>query len=549
MSGTDHTFAAVWGSIARTIPGEIALAHGSVRRTWREFDERAGRLAGALAARGIGPGSAVAIDLYNCSEYLEAFFAALKLRATPINVNYRYLGQELVYLLSDAGANAIIFHSSLAGRVEGARAGLPAVHTWIQVAEAGEAPPAGCDDYEALLAQHEPVAALPPDTADTLLSYTGGTTGLPKGVKYNAAAMTRTALNTRTMVVGRPVPDDVPPAEMARRLAAEQARAIAIPAAPLMHSTGLTFTALPTLCAGGTVVTLTSRSFDARELIRAIETERASTVAMVGDAFARPLVRALEEDEESGRRHDLSSLRIMVSAGVAWSAETKSRLLDFAPQAILSDNCGATEGVHYGSHITRKGEAASTAEFLRSPGLLLLDEDGNILPGMPGQTGLLAHTTAGVAYHNDPEKSAGVFRIIDGKQYAVPGDFGRFEADGRFTLLGRGSNTINTGGEKVHPEEVEHAVKALPGIDDCIAVGLPDERFGQRVAVVVQRRPGAKLDGPAIVEALKKQLAGYKVPRQFVFVPVVPRFPNGKSDYATARSLASDGTAARGRID
>jgi fatty-acyl-CoA synthase len=544
VTAAGYSFASLWQDIARAIPDEIALVHGDRRRSWREFEDRAARLAGALAARGVKPGAAVAIDLYNCSEYLEAYCATLKLRATPLNVNYRYLGAELAYLLNDAGATAMIFHTSLADRVAPARPDLPAVSAWIQVAEAGETPPAGDEDYEALIASHAPAAALPPDPADTLLSYTGGTTGLPKGCKYNVVAMTQVALNTRAMVVGKPVPDDVHPAETARRLAAEGSRAVAIPAAPLMHSTGLQFTSLPTLCAGGTVVTLTSRSFDPRELIAAVEHERVSTVAMVGDAFARPLVRALEEDAAAGKRHDLSSLRMMASAGVAWSAETKQKLFDFAPQVALSDNCGATEGVHYGSHVTRRGDAASTAEFIRSPGLLLVDEDGNILPDRVGQVGLLAHTTAAVAYHNDPAKSAKVFRVIDGKQYAVPGDYGRFEAGGKFTLMGRGSNTVNTGGEKVHPEEVEHAIKALPGIDDCIVVGLPDERFGQRVVAVVQVRAGSGANEAAIVARLKETMAGYKVPRQFTFVPQMPRFPNGKADYAKARELASGSAAA-----
>jgi acyl-CoA synthetase (AMP-forming)/AMP-acid ligase II len=310
----------------------------------------------------------------------------------------------------------------------------------------------------------------------------------------------------------------------------------AIPASPLMHSTGFIFASLPTLTAGGTVTTLESRSFDAHELLATVEATGAQVVAIVGDAFALPIVRALDERRPGGGPYEAGSLRVICSAGVAWSAPIKERLFEHLPEVTLLDSCGSTEGVAYGTRQLRRGEKAATANFDAAPGLKVLSPAGEELP--PGEVGLLAGTTTASGYHRDPEKTAAIFRVLDGVQYAVPGDLGRIEADGSVTLIGRGVSTINTGGEKVYPAEVEEAIRTLAAVDDCVVVGVPDERFGQAVAALVVCEPGRPIGVDDVTAAVRASLAGYKVPRHVRIVEQVPRLPNGKVDYEAATALA-----------
>jgi fatty-acyl-CoA synthase len=301
--------------------------------------------------------------------------------------------------------------------------------------------------------------------------------------------------------------------------------------------------ALPALMYGGTVVTLTSRSFDADELLTAIETHRAALVAIVGDAIGRPILRALEERAARGVGCDLSSLRLMSSAGVAWGAETKNGLFRFMPNAVLFDACGASEGVTYGFRAYRKGDPTSGTRFTPAPGLQFLDEEGRAWSAAPGRSGLMANATSAAGYYNDAAKTARNFRFIDGIWCAIPGDYGRIEADGMLTLLGRGSTTINTGGEKVHPEEVEEVIRSLDGVDDCLVFGLPDERWGERVTALVQRAGAATPDEAGVIAHARARIAGYKLPKQVFFVERVPRGPNGKANYQRAKAMASEMSA------
>jgi fatty-acyl-CoA synthase len=303
-----------------------------------------------------------------------------------------------------------------------------------------------------------------------------------------------------------------------------------------MHSTGFILAALPTLVAGGQVVTLESRSFDPHELLRTAESCAANVVGLVGDAFALPMVRALDAGRPDGGRYVLDAMRVVVSAGVAWSAQVKKRLLEHLPGVTLFDSCGATEGVGYGVSLVRRGDPVSTANFTCFPGLAVLGPDGRELPR--GEVGLLAGPTAASGYLGDLARTAAVFSDRNGARYAMPGDLGRMEEDGTVTLIGRGTSTINTGGEKVHPGEVEEVVRSRPEVEDCLVLGVPEERFGQGVAALIVLRRGARMTANDVSDTVRASLAGYKVPRRIRFVDGIPRLANGKPDYDTAAALA-----------
>ncbi len=551
----DDHLATIWESIADRLPNEIALIHGGRRVTWREFEQRAARFAAALVEAGIEPGQTVAIDMYNCPEYLEVFFAALKIRAAPANVNYRYLDEELSALLRQSDAVALVYHATLRDRVSRA---VPAVAGLRLLAEAdltgsgdgqeaavagGGAVP-GARSYEELIRSHEPAPRIYRPGTDGFLSYTGGTTGLPKGVEYVIGNSVRnTRMLGRQMLGLEDVDWEGPALDRALLLHRQERRPVALPASPLMHSTGLIMASLPALTAGGAVVTLTARSFDPDELFTAIAASRPRTVSIAGDAFARPMVRALERRAAAAGRYDTSSLVTITSAGVAWSAEVKQALLEHIPQVTLVDACGSSEGATIGSMVSRRGAPLTTDRFQPAPGVRLLRADGTGIPAGSTEIGAFCAPTVAKGYRNDPERTAAAFRVIDGGQYVSTGDLGRWNGDGTVTLIGRGTSVINTGGEKVFPEEVEKVIRALPAVDDCVVLGLPDERFGQRVAAVVQPS-GQGLDAAAVTAAVREQLAGYKVPRTVLIAPV-PRAPNGKVMFEAARRLLSTADANR----
>jgi acyl-coenzyme A synthetase/AMP-(fatty) acid ligase len=318
----------------------------------------------------------------------------------------------------------------------------------------------------------------------------------------------------------------------------------AIPASPLMHSTGFTYASLPTLLAGGHVITLESRSFDAGQLLAKVAEHHAHVVAIVGDAFAVPIVHELDAAAERGEPYDTTSLRTICSAGTAWSAHVKRRLLEHIPQVSLFDSCGSTEGVTYGRRRTRRGDPLTTANFEAAPGLRVLSPDRSVLP--VGEIGFLAGPTPANGYHGDPEKTATVYFELDGETMAIPGDLGRIEPDATVTLIGRGTSTINTGGEKVYPAEVEEAIAELPGVEDCVVTGYPDERHGHVVAALIALHAGATVTAQEVNVAVRSTLAGYKAPRRIRFVDRVPRFANGKIDYAMAALLLDQETALTG---
>jgi fatty-acyl-CoA synthase len=542
----DDHLASIWEAIADERGGAAALQHGVAVRTWQDFDERSARLAGALSAAGIGPGDTVAIDLYNCSEYFEAFYAALKIRAVPANINYRYGRRELVDLLRRSDAKVLVYHESLAARVVPATSVIDDVLLTIRVGEAGveSASANGHRDFESLIAEHGPAPRIHRPESDVYLSYTGGTTGLPKGVEFVIGPSVRNTHLLGRMNLGLEDIDwEAPVIERVRTLAAENRRPVAVPASPLMHSTGLIMASLPVLTLGGKVVTLTSRSFDAEELLSVVAATRANTMSIVGDVMARPIATALDVAAARGERYDTSTLATITSAGVAWSAPVKQAILEHIPQVTLVDACGSTEGVTIGMMTTRAGEDAYSDRFWPAPGIRLIRDDGTEIPPGGDGVGRFIGPTVARGYRGDAAATAQTFRDVDGMQHAIPGDHGKWNPDGTLTLLGRGSSVINTGGEKVFAEEVQRVIAQLEGVDDCAVVGVPDKRFGTAVAALVQPSPESDLTAEAIKSAVRSELAGYKVPRVMCF-GAVPRGANGKlllpEIQATIRSVVTE---------
>ncbi len=534
-------FASVWEVIADEIGDQTAVVHGATRRSWTEFDQRAARMAAVYVAAGLGPDSKIAQYLYNGNEYLEAQFGAFKMRGVTINVNYRYLDEELWYLLDNSDAEALVFHSSLGDRVARVVERLPKLKLLIEVDDGTPGQVSGAVSYEDVIAGHDPMPRISRSEDDIYMLYTGGTTGMPKGVMYAMGGMTEGFVTGGFPMVGLTPPDD--PADigkLVKELVESGNGFISIPCAPLMHGTGLWLGAFIPQLAGGTVVTLQSRSLDADELLCTLQTERATNITIVGDSFAKPIIRALDAAIEAGTPYDTSSIKMIISSGVMWTAEVKEQLLDRIEQAVLLDAMGSTEG-SMGTSISMKGLPPATAKFSQMPTTKVFTEDGRqVLPGSDEAGLVAAGGNVPIGYFKDPEKSARTFKVIDGVRYSFPGDMAKVAADGSLILLGRGSQVINSGGEKVFPEEVEEAVKRVEGIHDCLVIGLDDDKFGQSVTAVASRAAGSTVDEATVIADVKGQLAGFKAPKRIVFVTEIPRAPNGKADYKAAKQLALD---------
>ena len=535
-------FATVWEAIADTIGDTPAVGHGGLARSWSEYDERAARLAAAFSAAGVGRDAKIGLFLYNSNEYLEAQYAGFKIRAVPVNVNYRYLDEELWYLLDNADAEALVFHTSLADRVARVRDRLPKLKLLVQVDDGGE-PLDGAVGYEALLAAHDPAPRVGRDESDLYMLYTGGTTGMPKGVMYAIGGMTAAFVTGGFPLAGVAAPADAAAVPgLVAPLAEAGSLPVTIPTCPLMHGTGMWLGAMITHLVGGQVITLPGHSLDGDDVLRTVQERRVTNLVIVGDAMARPLLRAVDDATARGEPYDTSSLKLMISSGVMWTAEVKNEILERVPHLVLLDAMGSTEG-SMGTQITMKGVPPDTARFQQVPTTKVFTEDGRaVVPGS-GEAGLVAAGgNVPLGYYKDPEKSARTFRVIDGQRYSFPGDWATIDADGSIRLLGRGSQCINTGGEKVYPEEVEEAVKRTAGIEDCLVVGLPDARFGEAVTAVVAVEGGSSApDEAAVIASVKAQLAGFKAPKRVIFVDRVPRAPNGKADYKAAKELALGG--------
>ncbi len=530
--------ATLFEAVADAIGERPALIHGTTVRTWAELDDRGARIAQALTTAGLGVQSKTGLYLYNGPEYLEAQLGILKSRGVPVNINYRYRDQELVYLLENSDAEALVFHSSLADRVGRVAADLGAVRLLVQVADDDSPLVAGAIAYEELVTAHDRMPRIERSPDDIFLLYTGGTTGLPKGVMFQLGSWTSSfaagALSQLGLDPLTPL-DDVPTVVAT---IPDADRVVTAPCAPLMHGTGLTLGALVPQTLGATVVTLTNRTFDPHELLTAVQQHGVTNLAIVGDVFSKPIVRAIDERAATGTPYDVTSLRRIYSSGAMWSAEVKQALLDRLPNVVLNDIMNSSEGA-MATQVTAHGTTGTTAVFVPNPTTKVFTDDGReVVPGSD-ETGMLAASgSLPIGYYKDDEKTARTFRRIDGVMYSFPGDMAKVAADGTLILLGRGNQVINTGGEKVFPEEVEEAVKRVAGVVDCLVVGVDDERFGQAVTAVVAVEPGADVTAEQIITSVKAELAGYKAPKHVVFVADVPRAPNGKADHQTARRQA-----------
>jgi fatty-acyl-CoA synthase len=528
----------LWEAISDRVPDRPALIQGSRRYSWRQFDDRAARLAGALAAAGVGQGAKVGQLLYNSPEFVESYYAALKLRAVPFNINYRYTADEVAYLLDNADADALVYHSSLSDVVARASTRSPTLKLLIEVDDGGKSI-AGSQPYESAIAGAGPAPRIERSPDDVTMIYTGGTTGMPKGVVTRVGPPLTYLLETVAPLVGRaPVAIDAVPG-LVVELEHSGDIMVSLPACPLVHQTAMALGMAPALAMGGTIVLLEGPKLDVAELWDLVSAERVNAITIVGDAFARPMLAELDANPD----RDITCVRSIASSGAMFSNEVKTRLLAHLPQAMIVDMIGASEGT-MGMSISTAGALAETGRFQPNPGVIVITEDGRRIQPGTDEVGLVALPGGGDSYYKDEARSAATFKEIDGRRYTIPGDYVHYEADGSLTLLGRGSGCINTAGEKVFPEEVEEVIKAVPGIEDCLVFGIPDERLGQRVVAVVSHATGAAPADEEILSAARQRLASYKLPRTLVVVDQVPRTQVGKADYSAARAqfdVASDG--------
>jgi acyl-CoA synthetase (AMP-forming)/AMP-acid ligase II len=538
----DFHFASAWEIVADKYPNRIATIADGKPLSWKDFEHRAACIASLLESHGLGADSKAGLYLHNSNEYQEAQFGIFKIGGCPINVNYRYKSDELVYLLDNSDAEAVFFQSCYAMRIWEIRERLPKVKLFVQIDDGTEALLKDAQDYERAIRTHKPLPRRPQNPDSVYMLYTGGTTGMPKGVMYPVGAFAQFLLTMGATARELEPPENL--AALGDFLDKVTEPPTSLPACPLMHGTGVWLGSFATMMLGGTVVTTSKLGLNPDTLLTMVEDHGVTDLVIVGDAFARPILAALDEAEKRGTPYRIDTLRQMTSSGVMWSQEIKQGLLRHHDM-ILADVMGSTEG-GIGSSITTRESSASTAKFELNDGVVVITDDGRFVEPGSGEMGKIA-TSAFVplGYYKDPEKSAATFREVDGVRYSFPGDYATVEADGTITLLGRGSVCINTGGEKVFPEEVEEAVKRHPQVEDCLVVGLPDERFGERVVAVTSLKEPSDAGVDDIVTFTADHLAGYKLPRQVLLVDEVRRAPNGKADYKWAKAHAEKHAASK----
>jgi fatty-acyl-CoA synthase len=521
--------------IAAIRGAEVALVQGPRRLGWGEVERRARNLAAWMLDRGASHQSKVALYSYNHPAYMEGVWAAMKAALAPVNVNYRYRAEELRYLLENADAEIVIVHEDFAPMLESVRGDLPKLRATLVVREPGSTRSAeslGGADYETVVRGDRAAPAATRSGDDLLLLYTGGTTGMPKGVMWR-----QHDLYLRLAGGGLvPPPADLPALRAFVRNAPLRLSTLVAP--PLMHGTGW-FTAMIAWLTGGSVLMLDDpKRFDPADLWGVVTREKPTAITIVGDSFAKPMVRELET---GGARYDFSSVRLIASSGVMWSEETKQALLAANPQALMYDSFSSSEAVGMGISLTTAAGSVQTARFQLGPNTKLFDEMLRPLETAPGVKGLVGvGGPQPLGYYKDEAKSARTFVTVEGARFSVPGDWAIVNPDGvTLTLLGRGSVCINTGGEKVFPEEVEEAIKRYPGVKDAVVVGVPDEKWGEAITAVVSTHQ-PDLDAAALVDFVKQELAGYKAPKHVVRVDEVYRSPSGKADFKRTREVALD---------
>jgi 3-oxocholest-4-en-26-oate---CoA ligase len=543
-TATQFTVPAVAGAVAATIGDRELIIQGERRYTYAEILERSNRLAGYLHSRGLGchterstlAGHEVGQDLlglyaYNGNEFVEALLGSFAARVAPFNVNFRYVKSELQYLLADSGATALIYHAAFAPRLAEILPDLPQLRVLIQIADdSGNALLDGAVDYESIIESSSPTSLVAHSPDDLYVLYTGGTTGMPKGVLWRQHDIFMTSFGGRNIMTGETVgsTDEI----VARVAAGPGTKVLILP--PLIHGAAQ-WSVMTAITTGQTLVfPAVVDHLDAEDVVRTIDREKVMTVTVVGDAMARPLVAAIEKGIA-----DVSSLAVVANGGALLTPYVKERLIDVLPNAMVVDGVGSSETGGQMSHLSVAG-AVSTGTFNAGPDTFVAAEDlGSILaPGHEGMGWLTQRGYVPLGYKGDAAKTASTFPVIDGVRYAVPGDRARHRADGVIELLGRDSVTINSGGEKIFVEEVETAIASHPAVADVVVTGRPSERWGQEVVAVVALADDACVDAGELTAHAGKSLARYKLPKAVIFRPVIERSPSGKADYRWAREQA-----------
>jgi acyl-CoA synthetase (AMP-forming)/AMP-acid ligase II len=528
--------------VVDTVPDREALVCGERRFTYAELDREANRLAHFLEGRGVKAGEHVGMYLYNGHEYLVAMLAAFKIRAVPVNVNYRYVEEELEYLLNDSDLVALFYQRELADRLAAVQKKAPRLRVLVEVDDTSGKRDLldGAVRYEDAVESSKPERGFEPRSGkDIYIIYTGGTTGMPKGVMWRHEDVLYAGLQG-----GNPGGPPIQRGEEIVDVVLNGMSLTFLPAAPLIHGAA-EWASIIAFFGGGKCVLQRGKSFDPKIVARLVRDEKVNTVTLVGDAMARPFAEALAE---MGDEADTSSVIVIGSAGAVLSEAVKEQLRAVIPSTMIVDSFGATETGHQGSMAPGTGHGAGQGPlfYMNDTNCVLDDDRKPVAPGS-GVIGKLARRGhIPVGYYNDPVKTAATFFEIDGVRWVMPGDLATVEADGSIRVFGRGSVCINSGGEKIFPEEVEAALKAHPDVLDAVVVGIPDQRWGQKVAALVQPRPGASPGVEELDRHCRTKVAGYKVPRFVRFVERVERQPSGKPDYRWAATYAAEQAAAAG---
>jgi acyl-CoA synthetase (AMP-forming)/AMP-acid ligase II len=532
-------FADMFEHAVDAVPDRVGIACEGEHRTLAQLDDAGNRLAHHLIAAGVKPGDHVGIYGLNSIQWVEALLGVIKARAVPVNINYRYVADELRYLFDNADLVALFYDAQFGPLVSEVRDELPLLKTLVRMDDGSGLADDGLgatDLADALAANPGERVDLERTGDDQVIIYTGGTTGMPKGVMWRSEDIFFALAGGIDIATRQPVPDEFHHA----RNAPAKTPTVMMNIPPLMHGAAFVGT-IGQMLQGNTCVLLPK--FDPYEVWRTIGRENVNAILIVGDAMARPMIEAYDEMESKGEAPDISSLFAISSTAAIFSQTVKDRYLDKFPNLVITDSIGSTEGGFNGTIVVTKGAAPKSSGGLNVNAMndtYVLDDD--LEPVEPG-SGVIGRLARGgnipVGYYKDEVKTAATFVIgPDGQRYAIPGDYATVEEDGSITLLGRGSVCINTGGEKVYPEEVEQVLKAHPGVWDCLVVGVADDRWGQRVTAVVQPREGANVELDDLAEHARQHLAGYKVPRTLHIVDSIQRSPSGKPDYPWAKKLA-----------
>lgn len=520
--------------VVDTIPDNEAVYDEKHRLSYRQLDQRANKLAHYFQSLGLGRGDHIGLYIYNCAEYMEAMLAAAKISATTININYRYVDEELLYLLEDAKIKVLVFQRDLAPIVERVLPRAPHVKHVIYVEDESAHDLSGFSsiaEYESAIAPMSDARDFTGRSEDDrFIVYTGGTTGMPKGVEWRHGDLFFAGLQG-----GRPQGDPIQtPEELAEVVREAGFAANFHTAPPFIHGTSQ-FAAIIALFAGGKVTIARNRSFDPAQTSRLITEEQINIVVLVGDAMSMPLI---EEARKNGDKYDYTSMVVITSQGAILSRSTEKAFNELFPHTMILNNFGASETGHQGESVGSFDENGRLQFYMKDSTKVLDDNFQEVVPGS-GQVGKLARSgNIPVGYYNDPVKTASTFFEIDGQRWVIPGDYATVDEDGLVTLLGRGSICINTGGEKVYPEEVEEALKDNPAVRDVLVVGVPDDRWGERVEAVVQLQEGSNATAEELSTHLRTLVAGYKVPKTFHFRDTISRQPSGKPDYKWAKDVA-----------